>query len=174
MIHKHPHHQPPKAGTGDMSATRPPPLRRGRRRRPEKIHGHDHVCATTTHTRHAGAHYFQWHPLMEQVPPGTHPPTRTSYARGWPAHTTNRPQTKVHWHTIEFSHNTCTPRHTPGRISLAPVLATSYELTEVIRPKSNPCSVREFILLSGPVFLPPTHIQHSLVGVLSAGRCRSR
>jgi len=37
---------------------------------------HDHACTTTTHTtQQHGAHYLQWHPLMEQVPPGTHPPT---------------------------------------------------------------------------------------------------
>ena len=45
----------------------------------------------------------------------THPPTqkcRPGTPQCTPQQTTNKNK-KVHWHTIEFSHNTRTPKHTP-------------------------------------------------------------
>ena len=52
-------------------------------------------------------------PSEHQVPPGTHHPQPVSdRLQGVDQHNHHQ-KTKVHWHTIEFSHNITTPRHQP-------------------------------------------------------------
>ena len=79
----------------------------------------------------------------------------------------HKPTKQNHWHTIEFSHNTRTPKHTPtsrGLLKAAcPTLHTPTQQTKspAMRIKSKD--------LPALVFLPPSHQNHC-----PAGRCRSR
>ena len=119
-----------------------------------KEEGNQKIQSVMRPTRRTTPHqWFRHHPTS------THHKTMQTQS--------HKPTKQNHWHTIEFSHNTRTPKHTPKARGLfkaaCPTLHTPTQQTKspAMRIKSKD--------LPALVFLPPSHQNHC-----PAGRCRSR